>query len=617
MSREQEIVAKLKEWSFHYYETGEVAVDDATFDEWESELRVINPNHPIFNEVGYGYAFKGVSEEEKFEHPIVVGTIPKEKDLQELIAWMGDDDCTASCKLDGNSISHYYVNGKYLRSLTRGQNNIGIDRSAKFIGKVPMSLPIKRNFQVKGEAVISKENYTVENGFDPEVSSRNAVAGILFRQSDWEDQMKLIDFVAFTFTDTDTKENLYNEINWDEYFSVEHQVKISVEDVANVAEFEQRFKLSSKYECDGSVIRKSSGAMKAFKFEEDKRLTLGIGFDVTIGINQQLTPVLLLEPVKMNGASMKRASLGSFDRAVSEGFWPLYENHVVEIIRTNDILPYATRVVSKGDYLLSNPVGIKYEVSENSVPKCPACGSDSEQIGKHYYCVNANCPNIEESKLLKFASFFYPMDFGASTFIKVCRHFNIVEVLDLYNLDIDELEASKIPGVGDSKKELAIQFFSNIRKPVNSKYVYQTFFRSCGKTLSRVILESGFKFNYIYNKPEEITNTLAGIKNFRKEIVRQMQRGTEFFRNFANIVEVFDEDVTETVGTFCITEARFSERQLKILADKGWKEDTSVKKTTSILVVANLDSVTGKVKKAMQYGIPVMELDSFVDKYLS
>ena len=64
-------------------------------------------------------------------------------------------------------------------------------------------------------------------------------------------------------------------------------------------------------------------------------------------------------------------------------------------------------------------------------------------------------------------------------------------------------------------------------------------------------------------------------------------------------------------------EARFSERQLKILADKGWKEDTSVKKTTSILVVANLDSVTGKVKKAMQYGIPVMELDSFVDKYLS
>ena len=608
MTREEEIAAKLRQWSYDYYETGEVSVDDETFNTYEDELRLLNPNHPILTIPGYGYEFSGIDEKDKFEHPISVGSITKEKNIDEVIKWIGSGYCTVSTKIDGNSIVLYYKNRKFWKAVTRGRYNIGIDRTAKFVDIVPKEIPVDGYVAVRGEAAIKKESYTTINGFDVSKSSRNSVAGAISRKENWEPVMKFVDFIAYTYKNVDTGEDLYSAANWSEFFTVEVQKEFTFEYIKNLEVFKREIKDSYTYESDGAVFKKNNGTLIAFKFEDEKRLAKVIGYDITVGIDQRLTPVLLIEPVNLNGAIIQRASLGSFGIAIKSGFWPLYENHIVEIIRSNEIMPHANRVVSKGEKLIDDNM-LK--------PKCPVCGCEGEADGEHHFCVNPDCANIESSKLLRFSKFFYPEGLSHGIMGKVFRHFNITEVLDLFDIDLDAVEYATIPSVGSSHKEKILTFFANIHGNVDAKVIYQTYFRACGKTYSRIIAESGFVWNDLISGNLEKMEQVRSIKGFRDSIVDQMIRSVDLFNRINEKVKVVDEVITETVGSYCITGTRFSDSQVKRLASMGWKEDTSVKKTTTVLIVADLDLHSNKTKKAQQYGISVTTIEDFIDQYLA
>lgn len=614
MDRQEEIAKKLKQWAFDYYETGEVSVDDETFNSLEEELRLLNPNHPVLSAVGYGYEFSGIDEKDKFTHPIEVGSITKIKNIEEVIDWMGtDSNCTVSTKIDGNSVVLYYKNGKFWKAVTRGRLNVGIDRTAKFIDIVPKELPVFKDgypeyVAVRGEAAIKKSEYTTDNGFDVDKSSRNAVAGAISRQDNWKDVMKFVDFIAYTYRNVISGEDLYHSADWGSSFNIEPQKSFTLEEIRDIPSFKTLIKDSYPYESDGAVFKKSNGSLIAFKFEDEKRLTKAIGHIITIGVDQRLTPVLLLEPVKLNGAMIKKASLGSFGIALNGGFWPLCEDHIVEIIRSNEIMPHANRVVHKGKVLAEGG---------ELVPKCPSCGAYGEADGEHYFCVNPECPNIESSKLFKFSKFFYPEGLSNGIMSKFFRHFNINEVLDLYEVKIEDVEHSNINGIGASHKDKIITFLSNINKEVNATVIYQTYLKACGKTFSRTIAESGFVWNDLIRGDLAKIESLREIRGFHGHIVDQMKRSLEFFRKLNDKIKIVDEVITKTVGSYCITGTRFSDRQVKTLADMGWKEDTGVKKTTTVLIIADTDIQSNKTKKAQQYGINIMTVEDFIDMYLS
>jgi len=607
MTREQELAEFLTKCSYEYYETGEVIVDDETFNAAEDELRLLNPNHPILTTVGYGYDFNGIDEKEKFEHPISVGSIIKEKTLSGLIEWIGSSATTLSTKIDGNSVVLYYKNRKLWKAVTRGRFNIGIDRTAKFIGVVPNEIPFDGYIAVRGEAAIKKVDYTVENGFDIEKSSRNAVAGAISRKDEWEHVMKFVDFIAYTYINIENMKDLCNEIDWSQYFITENQKNFTLEYISDIPTFKKEVKDDYPYEADGAVFKKTNGSLLAFKFEDEKGFTREKEIEITIGVDQRLTPVAILDPIKLNGALIKRASLGSFGIAIRSGFWPIYEDHIVEIIRSNEVIPHANRVVSKGERLLDDT---------KLVPTCPVCGSVGEADGEHYFCVNPECPNIESSKLYKFAKFFYPEGLGNAVMGKVFRHFNVSDVFDLFTVDLEALEYVSIPGIGDSNKDKILQFFTKINGNIDPKIIYQVFIQACGKTFARVIAEHGVVFADCVNSTEKL-NELYTIKSFRKEIVEQLKRNASIFEKVNSVMKIVDEKIVETVGSFCITGTRFSSAQVKRLEAKGWKEDSSVKKTTTVLVVADLDQVSGKTKKADSYGIPVMTIEDFMDTYMS
>jgi DNA ligase (NAD+) len=107
---EEQLVKRIIELSEQYYMFGNSEVTDAEFDDLVDLLRTINPNNPLLKSVGFGISLSGIEDKEKFEHPLPMGSIDKEKDLQTArrFAKMGK----WSTKIDGNSVAAYYKEGR-------------------------------------------------------------------------------------------------------------------------------------------------------------------------------------------------------------------------------------------------------------------------------------------------------------------------------------------------------------------------------------------------------------------------------------------------------------------------------------------------------------------------
>lgn len=592
MNREEELVEKIKALAFNYYETGNSA-EDSEFNALEDELRAINPNNTILTTPGYGYEFKGLDNNEKFEHPWEVGSIQKEKDIHSLCEWIGSHEFTVSSKLDGNSIALYYKNKKFWKAVTRGVKNIGIDRTIKFVDIVPKTIPFDGYICVRGEAVISKEDY---KAFDQNVSSRNVVAGAIARKDDWKGVMNHVKFIAYTFYDITNNKDIYSE-EWKNVFDCELQKEETKDFLLSVDDLKKNYIDDFPFEADGVVVKRDDGEMLAFKFEAEKRMTKVTGVEISVGNDQRLTPVYTMEPVVLSGATIKKASLGSFGKAINLGVWPIYDNEIVEVERANEIIPHITRLVSKGNNIIVD-----------SVIRCPVCGQKGAQIGEHYFCLNDSCENIMHSKMMSFSKFFSPKGLAEKMLEKVFASMNIKSVFDL-----GEKKFSDYTPISDSLDEKVKMFFENLEKGVDSKIIYQVFLTSCGKEYAEDIVQTvDWKTVCENSITPIIENKLRGLCGFRESLIGELIIHNGSFVKLDKLFSVFDAKKSEIKGTFCVTGMRFTKDQLYIFEKNGWVEDTTVKKTTTVLVVKDKNATSSKIKAAEKNGIKIMDMTEFV-----
>ena len=594
-------VDRLIQASQQYYETGTSFFTDSEFDTELELIRSLDPNNPILTEVGHGYTLKGIDDKEKFEHPIPVGSIEKTKALQKLHDFL-DKYSTYSTKIDGNSVVCYYKNGSLFKVVTRGSNNIGIDRTAKFVSKVPNKIPVLGYVAVRGEAAIKKSDYTIENGFDITKASRNAVAGAISRKDDYMEVFTFVDFIAYTFVDCDNGEDLYSKIDWSEHFIVEHQKNECERIFKNVDEFKLINKTDYPYEADG-VVFKTGSEYLAFKFEDESVNTGLKSVEWSIGKDQRLTPVAVLEPVELNGATISRASLGSYSRACEIGCWPVAVKHQIELIRANEVIPYVTKTVSRS-----------LETYYGDLPTCICCNHKSEQIGEHVFCTNPECPNLDSSRLYNFSEQFYPEGLSDKIVEKFFEHEGIDTVFDLLEYDINELKFLNIPGIGDSHMEKIHTFLKSFSGEIDAVVIYKTFLNGSGERASVKIVDSGFDV-YSFLSNEEELDKLKKLSNFNSNLITELVRNKENIREFVSLRKIKKEEkkiMVEQKGQFVISGVRLKGDDIVKVAQAGWKEGSSVSKNTNLLVVKDPASTSSKTQKAKELGIPVVSLEEFL-----
>lgn len=630
----EELKEKYKNASQVYYETGEDILSDEEHDELTELIKYLNPNDPLIKEIGHGYKLKDVTEKERFEHPIDVGSVDKVKVLDKLLSWT-KKDYTISTKIDGNSVSCYYLDGKLYEVVTRGTDNIGIIRTFKFNdivfdnpnyekvpeGKIAKYIKTNRHYvSVRGEAAIAKSNYTISNGFDISKASRSAVAGAITRKDNWKYVFRWIDFIAYTFTDCETNDDLYNEIDWNNYFKVEEQKTVIITS-SNILDIKKKYKDDYEYDADGIVIKNSDGELKAFKFEDETILTDLLSIEDSIGKDQRITPTAILKPVQLSGALISRASLGSYGNAIKLNAYPVRNKHVVLLKRANEIIPN----IIKTEYTSNEPIKLV-------MPKCPVCGEISEQKGEHAFCVNTKCTNIEKSKLLSYSSFHYPEGLSDTTIEKFFDAYAIKSIKDL--ILFNEPLNKTIQDIGDSTQELFKIFLSNIKKDVEVSIVFQVFLNCCGERQAERIIDSGFdligfcndditQLSKLFNNKFNIMTLLSNIDSYWESVscvinlptFKNLIKERFAIKEFLTYKNIYVKNKTSKIGSFCITKARFSKEQLSELEAIGWKEDKNITKNTTILVTKNPLASTDKTEKAKKYGIRIMGIDEFI-KYI-
>lgn len=339
----------------YYSGNGESELSDAEFDAYWDELKLLDPNNEIFNQVG-----SDLGESNGFpkcQHNMIMGSQSKAntaEDMDDFIAKNPKNDSyLVSYKMDGSSVVLDYVNGKLIRGASRGDGTIGVDytENIKKMGGVVQTLKVPFTGSVRGEVLLSKSNK--EKYFKDAPNCRNMATGI-FHHIDGSDCEKL-DVVVYDAQYLDknitfgTQNSLLSFLT-DNGFKVapftELQNLTGEKAMAHLANVWAHID-AYDYDIDGLVFKTNKIDMNDIttNYRPTTQIALKPARTLVTTIleniewqvrNGTLTPVAILKPVSLLGATIRKASLGNLALIMRMG---LEIGHEVTICRCGEIIP--------------------------------------------------------------------------------------------------------------------------------------------------------------------------------------------------------------------------------------------------------------------------------------
>lgn len=410
----EKLESKLRDASYKYYTDGNSDMTDEEFDAAVEYLRKMNPESKFLEEIG-----PEVNNTTKMYHTIPMGTLTKIHTDPEVKDWMSKVS-SSSCgfmispKYDGFAVELIYDDGKLVMASTRGTGYVGenvLDAIMMFSDdRIPKTIPECEGLtaHIRGEVIapVSYRDIFEAEGY---VSLRNAVPGIVRSKS--EKMIPYLHFVAYNIYGTVVEEcpdiclTTWRNTMKDWGFEVEDYVWCR-EDTAfdEMKVIHDQFAagiISVPYECDGCVLKVNQQNLSdstlrptdqiAWKFQSKVQTTKLIEVKYELGATGKYTPIAVFEPVVFQGATLTRASLGSFARMKSlindQG---MKINSLINVTRNGDIIPYVKSVV---------PYDGDSEVFDIEIPEvCPYCGEPLTQTDSSLLCVNKTCKGVMKMK---------------------------------------------------------------------------------------------------------------------------------------------------------------------------------------------------------------------------
>ncbi|MHC8515613.1 NAD-dependent DNA ligase LigA [Sporosarcina sp. ITBMC105] len=433
--RVQELNDLLKKYGHAYYVMDEPLVSDSVYDAHLQELiaieaqfpELIHPNSPT-QRVG-GDVLAGFSKVVHAYPMLSLSNVFNEEDIRDFdrrVQAGNGQPLSYICelKIDGLAVSLRYENGEFVQGSTRGDGTIGEDITAnlKTIHAIPLELAEPVTIEVRGEAYMPKKSFMRlnerrdENGEEPFANPRNAAAGSL-RQLDPKiaASRNLSVFIYGIGGDGGAYGQDTHADSLDYLASLGFQTNPfskrckTIEDVLAFIESWQNRRQDLDYEIDGIVIKvdsyeeqeqlgftaKSPRWATAYKFPAEEVLTKLRDIELSVGRTGVVTPTALLDPVKVAGTTVSRASLHNEDLIREKD---IRIGDTVIIRKAGDIIPEVVSVVMDQ----RNGDEVPYHMPEN----CPVCDSDLVRIEGEVAlrCVNPQCPAQMKEALIHFVS---------------------------------------------------------------------------------------------------------------------------------------------------------------------------------------------------------------------
>lgn len=649
--RMQLLIGQLNRASDAYYNGKEELMTDYEWDKLFDELQALEkecgevlPDSPT----GKVSADKLTGQKEAHEYPML--SLAKTKQVSDLVKWAEMKPIWISWKLDGLTLVVTYDEGKLSRIVTRGNGHIGtnITHLAEAIQGIPISIEYNRHLVIRGEAVISYEDFERFNLENEEeyANPRNLASGSLTLKNIDEVKARKIRFMPFTLVDAPDAPQSWGErmmfLDSLGFRCVEHaMVAAPTADSLehSIAEWTEKVTdRTNPYPVDGLVVvyddteyaqtgsvtgHHATRSGLAFKWQDESSTTTLKEIEWSCATST-ISPVAIFEPVELEGTTVERASLCNISECERLGIGG--EGTVVSVIKANKIIPKVIAVQQK--------VGIFAPPAQCPVCHAPTIIRMSEHSEtKTLHCTNQACPAKELKRLARLVSK-EGLDIAGLSEQTLQKFINlgwINEPAHIYTLSehAEEMEKQKRFGVKSTKKLLAA--IERSRQVTASKLLYALNIPLCGLDVCKRLL-SAYPLDELLHTAhttanEEVFAIIPGIGPEKsKQFVRWMkqEKNHQFTQNLLGQLRIEAQQQTaqgeKCKGlTFVVTGDvhHFKNRnELKnYIESQGGKVTGSVSKQTNYLINNDLESASGKNKKAKELQIPIISEDEFVARF--
>ena len=682
-SKIENLRRKVRYYAEKYYVNDAPEISDYDYDMMFRELQELESQYPEFDDPASPTKRVGGKPLEKFEkvtHEVKMGSLADVFSFEELTDFIrrvkedlrqsgesGEVLFTVEPKIDGLSVSLKYENGIFTVGATRGDGTVGenVTQNLKTVRSIPLKLnEITDTLTVRGEVFMPRDAFNRQNeiressGETLWANPRNAAAGSLRQLDSKITASRGLDIFVFNYQAGNLYPNNVMPLSHSETIDRMKKLGFHTIDILALSSDEDEIvsairKLgemrdSLPYDIDGAVVKVDSISMReklgegtstpkwaaAYKYPPEQKRTKLLDITVKVGRTGVLTPNAVLEPVRLAGTSVSRATL-----------------HNIDIIRERDIRIGDTVIIQKTGDIIPEIVGsvpelIKGDENVYELPKvCPSCGEpvyfddcgydDSSddfepedfKEGGAVRCINASCPAQLSRNIAHFASKgAMNIDGMGPKIIQALLDAGLIsDAADLYYLKDREEEVASLERMGPKSASNLIAAIEKSKTAGAARLLYALGIRHTGEIASAEIMA---KFEDIENLFSATVEDLCEIEDigeitaktitayFSRSETRSMIDRLEAAGVVTVCGKVKDTENSERFKgmTFVLTgtlPTMTRDEASAIIKANGGKVTGSVSSKTTFVLAG--DAAGSKLDKANALGITVINEAEFID----
>ena len=649
-NRIQELTEIINKANHDYYTLDNPTITDQEYDRYMEELQRLEEEYPQYRKADSPTQRVGsevISEFKKVTHEIPMLSLGDIFNEDEIIEFdekvkkvVPNPKYVAELKIDGLSVSLLYRNGELVRAATRGDGVVGEDitHNAKTIKDIPLKIKQPIDIEVRGEIYMSKASFKKlnENGanfanprnaaagsvrqLDSKVAASRNLSNFIYHLPDPEDYnihthydaLNFMKELGFTVSPNNRKVNNIDELmDYINYWTKERpNLPYEIDGIViKVNDLNDQKKLGYTARCPKWAI--------AYKFPAEEVLTKVRDIIFTVGRTGQVTPSAILEPVRVMGSLISKATLHNEDYVVSKD---IRVGDTVSIKKAGDVIPEVVRSLPE------RRVGTekRFEMKKN----CPMCGSslirkDDESA---YYCMNEHCPARWQEKLIHYTSrHALNIEGFGDRIIEDFYNLGFIKTYeDFYTLDKHKEDLMELEGYGSKKVNNLLTEIENSKNLSLERLLFGLSIRHVGQKTADILARN---FKNIDNLMNASVEDIAAVKDIGMTIAKSVVKFFEdegnkeliahlkdFGVNMYYLKETSEEQTLFTGKTFVLTGSleRFTRDEARERIEVlGGTVSSSVSRKTDVVVAGS--EAGSKLTKAEELGITIWNEEEFIN----
>ena len=638
-----------------YYDEDKPEITDFEYDMMMLELRTLESQYPeLITKTSLTQRVGGTVKEgfQKVEHEVPLQSLQDVFNFEEIEAFdervkkqaeengIQNPKYVVETKIDGLSAALEYVDGKFVRGATRGNGLVGEDvtENLKTVKTIPQELSEKINITVRGEVFISKKDFEKmnqereENEEELFANARNAAAGSLRQLDSNITKKRPLDIYIFNVQKIEGKEfnSHFEELEYLNKlgFNV-NPVRIYCDNIEEVKKAINKIgedRESLTFGIDGAVVKVDDLKLReimgttskvpkwaiAYKYPPERKETILKDIVCQVGRTGVITPMAILEPVKVAGSTISKTTLHNEDFIKEKG---LKIGDTVIIQKAGDVIPEIVEAV------VSKRTG---EEKDFEMPRvCPVCGAEAvrEEGEAAVRCTGIECPAKLYRNLVHFVSreAMNIDGLGESIIGILLEKKMIANIADIYDLEFEDIASLKKNG-----KKFAQNLINSINASKQNdlyRLITALGIRHVGAKAAKILAK---RYENMDNLSEATIESLSQVEEigpivansirefFEQEQTKDLLRRLKEAGINMNRLKEEDEDDRFSGKTFVLTGTleKYSREEASNLIEKfGGKTSSSVSKKTSYLLAG--EDAGSKLTKAQSLGVQIIGEEEF------